>query len=224
MAQRLTLAADAAAAATRPLLAIARKPPRVQNTDTPATMTRLIKKPLAEMPMRITTPRLIMRELRLSDAGRFSELASDADVARMTSSFPHPLPPIFAEFFIMRFIERRRAGLAYPYAITLQGSDDILGMMDIFKNGAGQWEIGYWLGRPSWGQGYATEAGAAILDLARSALGITEVHAGVYVGNESSERVLTKLGFKRTHETDNLFSMARLQKAPGQRYIRTAPS
>ena len=224
MAQRLTLAADAAAA-TRPLLAIARKSPRELNSDTPATMTRLIKKPLAEMPMRITTPRLIMRELRLSDAARFSELASDAGVARMTSSFPNPLPPIFAEFFIMRFIERRRAGLAYPYAITLQGSeDDILGMMDIFKNGDGQWELGYWLGRPSWGQGFATEAGAAILDLARSVLGITQVHAGVYVGNEGSERVLSKLGFKPTHETDNLFSMARMKKAPGKRYIRVAPS
>lgn len=223
MAQRLT-SVDTTTSATRPLLAVARQSPRVHNYDKPCAMTRLIKKPLAEMPTRLTTPRLILRELRLSDAPRFAELTSDNGVARMTASFPHPMPQISAEFFIMRFTERRRAGLAYPYAITTQSHDDIIGMMDIFKNGAGQWEIGYWLGRPSWGQGYATEAGAAILDLAQSVLSITEVHAGVYADNTGSERVLTKLGFAPTGEADNMFSMGRLQKAPGKRYIRIASS
>ena len=59
------------------------------------------------------------------------------------------------------------------------------------SDGAG---LGYWVGRPSWNRGFATEAGQAILDHARS-LGVRTIMAETFPENRASARVLSKLGF-----------------------------
>lgn len=56
-------------------------------------------------------------------------------------------------------------------------------------------EIGYWIARPHWGKGYASEAGAAVLDVAQS-LGHRRALCGHYVDNPASGRVIAKLGFE----------------------------
>jgi len=59
-------------------------------------------------------------------------------------------------------------------------------------------ELGYWLIPDAWGRGYATEAGRAVIDIARHALGLTRLNAGHFLDNPASGRVLTKLGFQAT--------------------------
>ena len=59
-------------------------------------------------------------------------------------------------------------------------------------------EIGYWLGVPYWGNGYATEAARAVIDHAFTALGIDKLEAGARVSNPASRRVLEKCGFQWT--------------------------
>ncbi|WP_093224570.1 GNAT family N-acetyltransferase [Sphingomonas sp. NFR15] len=69
-------------------------------------------------------------------------------------------------------------------------------------------ELGYWLTPSAWGRGYATEAGRAVLHMARHSLGLKRLRARHFVDNPASGRVLGKLGF---HETGRgtTFSRAR---------------
>jgi len=65
---------------------------------------------------------------------------------------------------------------------------------DAFEDGA---ELGYWIARQFWGQGFATEAGNAVLEIART-LGYTRVSAMHFLDNPASGKVLQKLGFEAT--------------------------
>lgn len=171
----------------------------------------------------IETDRLVLRQTEDHDAAAFSKLGSDFDIARMTGSIPFPFPQLAAEFKIMTFHVAKQRGLAHPYAITLQGKDEMIGVADLFKRGADSlWEIGYWIGRPYWGNGYMTEACSALLAEADASLGAEDRVAGVFTDNRGSARVLEKLGFQRSGEPNEYFSMARLRKAASQDYVLKA--
>ena len=171
----------------------------------------------------IETKRLVLRQTETRDAAPFSKLVSDYDIARMTGSIAYPYPLLSAEFKIMTFHAAKRRGLAHPYAITLRGEDEMIGVTDLFKRGPESlWEIGYWVGRPYWSQGYMTEACEALLAEADAALGPDDRLAGVFTDNPGSARVLEKLGFKKSGEPNYYFSMARLEKAKSQDFILKA--
>ncbi|MEO6717444.1 MAG: GNAT family N-acetyltransferase [Novosphingobium sp.] len=78
-------------------------------------------------------------------------------------------------------------------------------------------ELGYWIARSHWGQGYATEAAQAVLQLAK-ALGHRRVVAGHFVDNPASGRVLTKAGFRRTGTVAPRYSLGRGGDAPAVEY------
>jgi len=173
----------------------------------------------------LSTDRLILRQLGDRDAARFAEFGTDIDVARMTGSFPHPFPLLSAEFKILHLRAQKRRGFAYPYAITRKDEDLIIGVADLFKRSEESlWEIGYWVGRPYWGQGYMTEACTALLTEANHSLGRADRVAGVFTDNPGSARVLEKLGFERNGVPDFHFSMARLSKAESQEFVLRASS
>jgi RimJ/RimL family protein N-acetyltransferase len=162
----------------------------------------------------IETERLVLRQLKETDAIALSKYGSHFDIARMTGSFPHPFPLISAEFKIMYLKSLRERDLAYPYAITEKGNDEMIGIMDLFrKDLSSALEIGYWIAEPHWGKGYACEAGEAILSEASDTFGNATFKAGVFSDNPASQRVLEKLGFKRTGDVEEYFSMARMKKA-----------
>jgi len=69
-------------------------------------------------------------------------------------------------------------------------------------------EIGYWLTPDAWGRGYATEAGHAMLGIARWAMGLKRLNARHFLDNPVSANVLGKLGF-RTVGRGKLFCLAR---------------
>ena len=58
--------------------------------------------------------------------------------------------------------------------------------------------VGFWIGKPFWGNGYATEAARAVIDHAFDDLGCEALHAGARVSNPASRRVLEKCGFEWT--------------------------
>ena len=66
-------------------------------------------------------------------------------------------------------------------------------------------ELGYWIGKPYWGQGLIPEAAGAILRHAFENLGMRAVWCGYYDGNEKSRRVQEKLGFVYQYTTHDLF-------------------
>lgn len=98
--------------------------------------------------------------------------------------------------------------LAVPdsYAVTLSSTGELVGSIalrvDTDDTGAAIGDIGYWIGAPYWGNGYATEAGEAIIDRARE-LGVKTIVLKYFDGNGASRRVSEKLGFAwRSREED----------------------
>jgi RimJ/RimL family protein N-acetyltransferase len=75
-------------------------------------------------------------------------------------------------------------------------------------------ELGYWITPEAWGRGYATEAGRAVIAMARHALPIRWIKAWQFADNPASARVLAKLGFRPTGQVIPRASAARAEPAP----------
>ena len=161
----------------------------------------------------ITTERLTLRKPVLTDARVIARLLSNPDIARMTGSIPYPFFALSAEFWVMSKRSQWERGLSYAYAIIQ--NNELVGVLDIFINGDGDRELGYWVGEPYWGHGYITEAAKAVLDEGFDKLGAEYIDAGYFEDNPASGRVLEKLGFVSKNETSNLFSVARGVRFPG---------
>jgi RimJ/RimL family protein N-acetyltransferase len=151
----------------------------------------------------------MLRPLEFTDAARVSRFTSDPAVARMVGMIPLPHPSICAEGWIQ--IMKARAPLArdFPYAVDLPG-EGMIGCIGVHARGeaagAPVYELGYWFGRPYWGEGFATEAARGLAQAAR-ALG--RLVAGYYVDNPASGRVLEKAGFVASGRIEKRFSLAR---------------
>jgi RimJ/RimL family protein N-acetyltransferase len=154
----------------------------------------------------ITTGRLRLREPRRDDAARMAALAADFDVARMTTNIPHPYALSDAEAFLDRMTALNGAREAL-FAIERPG-EGLIGVLGFHPAGYST-EVGYWIGRPYWGQGYATEAAAAALAWAERDWGKRWVIAGHFADNPASGRVLAKSGFLYTGVVTPQFSKAR---------------
>jgi len=158
----------------------------------------------------LKTQRLTLRSLRPGDAPRMALLVDDFDIARMTTRIPHPFRLEHAEDFIAR-MERRDPGREAVFAIE-HADDGLLGVVGLHPGPAGT-EIGYWLGRPSWGRGYATEAVLAALDWASADWGRRFIASGHFADNLASAHVLSKAGFLYTGDVVRRFSVARAEEA-----------
>ena len=79
--------------------------------------------------------------------------------------------------------------------------------------------LGYWIAREHWGQGYATEAARAVLQLAK-VLGHQRIVANHFVDNPASGRVLRKLGFCPTGRVEQRLSAARGEPVQALEYVR----
>ena len=79
-------------------------------------------------------------------------------------------------------------------------------------------EIGYWIAREHWGKGYATEAGRAVLSIART-LGFPRVYGSHFLDNPASGAVLQKLGFEPTGRVIERHSCGRGQAAMTAEYV-----
>ena len=90
-------------------------------------------------------------------------------------------------------------------AVVLQG--EVAGNIGSWEQD-GRREIGYWIARAHWGQGYATEAGLQLIEIART-LGLPRLEAAHFIDNPASGRVLEKLGFCATGRTAPRNSCAR---------------
>ena len=158
----------------------------------------------------LNTARLTLRAPRGEDAPRMAELANDYDIAKMTGRIPHPFAVEQAEDFIAR-MERRDPDREAVF--TIENKDDgLLGVLGLHPSPAGA-EIGYWLGRPFWGRGYATEAVSAALAWARADWGRRFIVSGHFADNPASGQVLIKAGFLYTGEVTDRFSLARGEEA-----------
>jgi [ribosomal protein S5]-alanine N-acetyltransferase len=113
-----------------------------------------------------------------------------------TTPFPHPYPPDGAMAYVRESVALRNAGSKYVFAVCTPGGVPIgMALLKDVDPRKGEAELGYWIGRPYWGLGYATEAAAAALTHAFAELGLESVLAVTLEANPASLRVLAKLGF-----------------------------
>jgi ribosomal-protein-alanine N-acetyltransferase len=160
------------------------------------------------MPAFLTTARLSLRALELSDAPRIEALINDLDIARMLARVPHPYPQGAAR----DFIEGIRPG-QQVFAVCLKDGLLIGCVSFLQEAGKDEGQLGYWLGKAFWGKGYMSEALRAFLRRLFTGGDLNKVTAGVFTDNALSWRMQEKLGFRRTGETP-LYSMARGFEAP----------
>ncbi|MGE3251605.1 MAG: GNAT family N-acetyltransferase [Hyphomonadaceae bacterium] len=156
----------------------------------------------------IATERLLLRPLKLADAPRVARFTSDIDVARMVSMIPAPNPLVAAEGWILIDKARRPLKRDFVFAVERPG-EGLIGVTGAHLRGTEEVEIGYWFGRPFWGQGFATEAARALASAARE---LGRVVAGHFIDNPASGRVLQKAGFDYTGIVEPRFSLARKAK------------
>lgn len=142
------------------------------------------------------TARLCLTPPRAADAEALAALANNRNVAANLSSMPYPYARADALEWIGRVATATGPARAFLVRLGDPNGTVIGGAAVGPEPTAGDTEIGYWIGEPHWGAGYATEAAQAILDLAFSRHRVDEVWAACRMTNEASRRVLVKCGFQ----------------------------
>ena len=145
----------------------------------------------------LKTERLILRRWEDSDAESLFEYAADPDVGPIAGWPPHQT--IEESRDVIKNVFKGKEA----YAICLKTDDRAIGAIELKLNGHtdltdrdDECELGYWLGKPFWGQGIMPEAVKEILRHAFEKIGMTKVWAGYYEGNLKSKRVQEKSGFR----------------------------
>jgi RimJ/RimL family protein N-acetyltransferase len=155
----------------------------------------------------VSTERLVLRGPVRTDAEAIYRLASDFNVAGMTTSIPHPYRMEDAEAFLDRALDRdfeESPGFAIEHR-----NFGLVGMLGFKTDDPARPEIGYWLGRPYWNRGYMTEAVRGALKWARRDWRKSVVAAGHFADNPASGQVLVKAGFLYTGDVERLHCVAR---------------
>jgi RimJ/RimL family protein N-acetyltransferase len=142
----------------------------------------------------LETKRLILRAPRRGDVKAIAALANDRRIAENTARIPHPYGIADAKEWLAA---ANKTDGEIVFLITL-ADETVAGACGIGKLDDDSPEIGYWLGVPHWGKGYATEALRALIDHAFGELDYEALQAGARVTNPASRRVLEKCGFQWT--------------------------
>ncbi|TYC92497.1 GNAT family N-acetyltransferase [Novosphingobium sp. BW1] len=164
--------------------------------------------------MFLRSERLFLRPGWAEDRDELHAAIADPEVVCNLASAPWPYVPGDAARFLARPAEH---GLP-TFLITrpdLPGAP-ILGCIGLAKHGE-RVELGYWIARAHWGQGYASEAARGVLSLART-LGHTRLVASHFIDNPASGAVLRRAGFARTGRLLERYSSGRGESAMALEY------
>lgn len=140
--------------------------------------------------MQIRTQRLLLRTPAPADAARLSTLAGDYDIACMTGTIPHP----YSEQAAAEWLAGALAG-DEGVVLVIEREGALIGCTGYRAYDADHAELGYWIGKPYWGHGFATEAVRAVIAHAFDTDSFIYLKAGHFVDNPASARILDKVGF-----------------------------
>ncbi len=128
-------------------------------------------------------------------APAIQELAADPEIAR-TTNLPEPYPEDGASEFVRDSLAGRERGSRFDFAVVAGGR--LVGLCGIRGIEDGGATLGYWIGRPFWGRGFATEAARGVVRFAFSELGLETLRASCLEHHRASRRVLEKAGFRHS--------------------------
>ncbi len=144
------------------------------------------------------TQRLLLRPSWPEDARALHAAVADEGIVRNLTRAPWPYAMDGAQQFTAQGRDAR-----FPNFVLLQrtdGSPRLIGSCGL-TNRDGQAELGFWIARPYWGLGFASEAARAVIDVAK-ALGHARLTSGHFTDDPASGHVLRKLGFHSTGRTE----------------------
>jgi RimJ/RimL family protein N-acetyltransferase len=145
----------------------------------------------------LETARLTLRPFYAGDASAVQRLAGDRSIAETTANIPHPYPEGEAEAWIATHPDRFARGESVIFAITRRDDGLFLGSVGLeIDREMLRAELGYWVGKPYWNQGYCSEAARAVVHYAFETLGLRRVFARHYGSNAASGRVMQKVGLR----------------------------
>ena len=146
----------------------------------------------------IRTARLTLRPFVEGDIDAMVALLNDWEVSQWLAVPPYPYRRADARFYVDHVRANHEAGNAIEFAIAVTDVDAVVGSVGL-KRSCGDAEgaaLGYWLGQPYWGHGYASEAVKAIVAYGFGTLGLRRIEAETDPENERSAHVLLKMGFR----------------------------
>lgn len=153
------------------------------------------------------TERLYLRPWEMTDVDRLYELAKDEQVGPACGWKPHESVEESAAVLQNVLMD------GSTYAILLKDSHEIIGCISYiigkdsrFCENENQCEMGFWLGRSYWGNGYLPEACKHLMQNGFEHMGIEKIWCAYFEGNEKSKRAQEKLGFRYqgTYQTKTL--------------------
>jgi RimJ/RimL family protein N-acetyltransferase len=152
------------------------------------------------------TERLLLRPGWAEDAPALAAAIADERIVRNLATAPWPYRLRDAE----AFLAQPRDPLLPSFLVfeRTDGEPRLIGSCGLGRRPSGAVELGYWIARPFWGRGFATEASAALVEIART-LRLPRLQASHFLDNPASGRVLEKLGFEPLGITAPRLSCAR---------------
>ena len=148
-------------------------------------------------PRELRTLRLLLRSFEPGDIPTIVRLAGAREIAATTINIPHPYTEEDAQNFLAHADEDFRAGRSVTFAVTALPAGDLCGAVGLAIVPAHERaELGYWIGVPYWGRGFATEAACAVMAFGFETLLLNRIYASHFGGNTASQRVLEKAGMR----------------------------
>jgi 8-oxo-dGTP diphosphatase len=159
------------------------------------------------------TTRLTLRPLQAGDAADFFRLINDWEICRKLPDAPFPYPAALAAEWIAAAAADRAEGRAEQFAIIETQTGALAGCAGLRLTGE-QAELGYWLGRPFWGQKYGIETVRRLCEWAFATLPLRRLTATVAADNEASLHLLARAGFAPAGKGSRVFMCRPGQKLP----------
>ncbi|MBT4034471.1 MAG: GNAT family N-acetyltransferase [Candidatus Marinimicrobia bacterium] len=145
----------------------------------------------------LNTERLILRGFQPTDAPHIQELAGAFEVAEMTLNIPHPYLDGMAETWMSSHQSEYNSGNGVVFAMIELHSGKLVGAVGLtVTKRFNRAELGYWVGKPFWEKGYATEASKALLKYGFEVIRLNKIHASHMTQNPASGRVMQKIGME----------------------------
>jgi len=145
----------------------------------------------------IKTERLVLRPYAMADVPAVQRIVSDREVAATTLSIPHPYPDNGAVEWLKSIDPKWNDGSGAVFAITLASSGEVIGSIGlVIKPEHRHAEMGYLIARRHWGNGYVTEAAAAVLRFGFETLNLNRIFAHHMTINPASGTVMRKIGMR----------------------------
>jgi ribosomal-protein-alanine N-acetyltransferase len=146
----------------------------------------------------LETSRLTLRFFNMDDAADVQRLAGAREIADTTLSIPHPYEDGMAEQWIANHRAEYEEGTSVIFAVVLRDSLQLIGAIGLaIDRSAEKGDLGYWIGKSFWSQGFCTEAAGAVLDFGFATLGLNRISARHFARNPASGRVMEKIGMTR---------------------------